>query len=271
MTSRGLVLPALAAYIVLLLWPLAGVFWTSITPDGFVGLSAYTRFLSDGWFLSVLRRTVVLSLITTALTLVLSFPIALYLSQTWRRGRTLVTFAIIAPMLVSAVARSYGWIIILGPAGILSRCLAALGLGSGHLLYTETGIVIASVHLLLPLMVLPIAGSLQQIDPSLIRAAQTLGAGVTRILFRVTLPMCIPGMTAGAVIVFCMCASSFVTPALIGGPTIPMMSFVIYQQAIQLIDWPFASAAAFILLAATASVTLAYLFWAGTRRAGARP
>ncbi len=259
----GLLLPALIAYGVLLLWPLVGVLWTSVTPNSHIGWSEYQRFLTDALFLSVLRRTVVLSLITTALTLVLSFPIALYLSQPWRRGRSAVTFAIIAPMLVSAVARSYGWIIILGPAGILSRCLAALGLGSGHLLYTETGIVIASVHLLLPLMILPIAGSLQQIDPSLLRAARILGAGTTRTLLKVTLPMCVPGMTAGAVIVFCMCASSFVTPALIGGPTIPMMSFVIWQQAVELIDWPFASAAAFILLAATASVTLAYLLWAG--------
>jgi putative spermidine/putrescine transport system permease protein len=259
-------MPALALYGALLIWPLLGVLWASLTPEGHLGLDEYRRFFADPLFVSVLRRTVRLSLATTAASLVLGFPLGLYLSQPWRRGRSLVTFAIIAPMLVSAVARSYGWIIILGPQGPLSRVLAVLGLRgtATQLLYTETGLVIASVHLLLPLMVLPIAGSLQQIDPSLGRAARILGAGTLRVFRKVTLPLCVPGMTAGSVIVFCMSASAFVTPALIGGPRIPVMSYVIYQQAIELIDWPFASAASFILLVATAALTLAYLLWAGS-------
>jgi putative spermidine/putrescine transport system permease protein len=262
----GLLLPALVLYGALLIWPLLGVLWASVTPEGHLAPGEYVRFFSDTLFVSILRRTVLLSLATTAASLVLGFPIGVYLSQPWRRARSVVTFAIIAPMLVSAVARSYGWIIILGPQGPLSQVLAALGLKgvSGQLLYTQTGLVIASVHLLLPLMVLPIAGSLQQIDPSLERAARILGAGTLRVFCKVTLPLCVPGMTAGSVIVFCMSASAFVTPALIGGPRIPVMSYAIYQQAIELIDWPFASAMSFILLVATASVTLAYLLWAGS-------
>ena len=271
----GLLLPALILYGALLLWPLVGVIASSLTAGAHFSLGEYRRFFADPLFVSVLRRTIVLSLETTIASLVLSFPVALYLSQPWRRGRSIVTFAVIAPMLVSAVARSYGWIIILGPQGLLSQVLAALHLpgASSHLLYTETGLVIASVHLLMPLMVLPIAGSLQQIDPSLVRAARILGAGTLRIYWRVILPLCLPGMTAGAVIVFCMSASVFVTPSLIGGPRIPMMSLVIYQQAVELIDWPFACAASVILLLSTASVTLAYLFWAGSgarRRGGAQ-
>ena len=255
----------MAAYAVLLLWPLIGVVRASVQSGGQPLFTEYARFFSSPLFRAVLWRTMSLSLLATAVTVVLSFPVAVYLAQPGRRGRTIVTFAIIAPMLVSAVARSYGWIIILGLEGLVSRIGVFLGLGdsSGHLLYTELGVIIALVHLQLPLMVLPIAGSLQQIDPALDRAASILGAGWLRIFLKVTLPLAAPGMTAGAVIVFCMSASSFVTPALIGGPTIPMMSFVIYQQAVQLIDWPFASAASVILLLATASVTLAYLFWAG--------
>lgn len=261
----SLLLPALILYGVLLLWPLVGVLSASLTAGGHITLAQYRRFFTDQLFISVLLRTITLSLETTIACLVLSFPIALYLSQPWRRGRSIITFAVIAPMLVSAVARSYGWIIILGPQGLLSRCLTALGLADPtfHLLYTEAGLVIASVHLLLPLMVLPIAGSLQQIDISLWRAARILGAGTVRTYARVILPLALPGMTAGAVIVFCMSASVFVTPALIGGPRIPVMSFVIYQQAVELSDWPFACAISMILLVATASVTLAYLLWAG--------
>lgn len=249
-TYRWLLLPAVAAYAALMVWPLLGVFRASLEP----GAEAYTRFFADPLFVSVLIRTIRLSLIVTVLTLVLAFPVALYLSQTEQRGRALVTFAIIAPMLVSAVARSYGWVMILGPDGPFK------------LLYTEAALVIASVHLQLPLMVLPIAGSLRQIDSSLVRASRILGAGPFRTLWKIIVPLAIPGMTAGSVIVFCMSASAFVTPALVGGPRIPVMSWVIYQQAIQLVDWPFASAASFVLLAATATVTVVYLASAGRSR-----
>lgn len=262
-SPMALLLPALALYGVMLLWPVLGVLRASLMTGKGLGLAEYTRFFTDPTYLTVLRRTVVLSLASTLVTLVLAFPIAVYLSQPYHRGRTIVIFAIIAPMLVSAVARSYGWIIILGPDGPLSHIAAMFGFRSWHLLYSETGIVVASAHLQLPLMVLPIAGSLQQIDPSLYRAARILGAGPVRTFLKVTLPLCLPGMTAGAVIVFCMSASAFVTPALIGGPTIPMMSWVIYQQAIQLIDWPFASAVSIVLLLTTGTTTALYLAWSG--------
>ena len=135
--------------------------------------------------------------------------------------------------------------------------------GPDHLLYTEPGLVIALTHVFLPFMTLAIAGSLQQIHPSIPRAARIHGASRARTFFRVILPLSMPGVTAGAAIVFCITASSFVTPALIGGTTIPMMSYVIYNSSILLLDWPAAAAAAIVLLVATIGITVSYTLWSG--------
>lgn len=260
--------PAAVLYFFVLFLPQLDILVTSLVDAaGSFSPGAYRKFFSDTFFLNILWRTLRLALISTVLAIVVAYPVAVYLSQPWRRWRTLVVFAIIAPILISAVARSYGWVIILGPNGLLTQAISALHLASDPrpVLYTEIGLVIALTHLHLPFMVLPITAALQQIDPSLHRAARILGANDVRTFLRVTLPLSVPGITAGATIVFCLNSSSFVTPALVGGPRIPMMSFLIYQQGLDVRDWQFASAVAIVLLVATGSVILAHLAWSGRR------
>jgi putative spermidine/putrescine transport system permease protein len=254
--------PALLFYVLLFVVPHLYVLWSSLTPAGNVSLGSYSDFVTNATNRAILWRTVRLSVWTTAASLIIGYPIAVYLSQPWRKGRTIVTFAVIAPMLVSAVARSYGWIIILGPNGLLTQFLRGLGWNEpGHLLYTEPGLVIALTHVFLPFMTLAIAGSLQQIHPSLARAARIHGAGRVRTFLKVILPLSMPGVTAGSVIVFCLTASSFVTPALVGGTTIQMMSYIVFNDAVLLLDWPAASTAAMILLVTTAGITTFYTVW----------
>lgn len=257
--------PALLFYFLFFIVPHLFVLWNSLTPpDRVVSVSAYVDFFQNPVNLKILWRTVRLSLWTTAATLVVGYPISVYLTQSWRRGRTIVTFAVIAPILISAVARSYGWIIILGTNGLLSRLTDFLHIpGPVRLLYTEPGLVIALTHVFLPFMTLAIAGSLQQIHPSIPRAARIHGASRARTFFRVILPLSMPGVTAGSAIVFCITASSFVTPALIGGTTIPMMSHVIYSNSVLLLDWPAAGAAAIVLLVTTIGITVSYTLWSG--------
>jgi putative spermidine/putrescine transport system permease protein len=180
-----------------------------------------------------------------------------------------VTFFVIAPMLVSAVVRSYGWIIILGPNGLLSQALQMVGFGptAGQFLYTETGVVIALTHVFLPFMVLSITGSLQQIDPALSRAARILGANEIKTFWRVILPLSLPGITAGSMIVFCLAASGFVTPALVGGARVPVMPYIVYKEGLLVLNWTLASAVAVILLLTTALVTATYMIWANRRTA----
>jgi len=265
-----LLAPALVYYFLVLFVPQFEVATASLmSADGHFPTGAnFRRFVTDSFFLSILWRTVRISLISTLLAIMVSYPVAVYLSQPWRRWRAAVAFAVITPIMISAVARSYGWVIILGPAGLLNQTIIGLHLGTDpqHLLYTETGLVIALTHLHLPFMVLPVTASLQQIDPSILRASRILGAGAMRTFFRVTLPLTLPGITAGATIVFCLTGSSFVTPALIGGARIPMMSFLIYQQGLDVRDWNFASAVAIILLLSTSTFVIAHLIWSSRRQ-----
>mgnify|MGYP001029728628 FL=1 len=255
-----LLVPAVLFYAVLFVWPLIISTWGSFTPTGKLSLQTYTQFFADEFYRSVLWRSLRISAITTLMTLIIGYPIAVYLSQSWRKGRSLVVFLVIAPMFVSAVVRSYGWIIILGPNGLLSSFTKAIGLPMGHLLYSEAGVIIALTHVFLPFMVIALAGSLQQIDPSLARAAQILGANRFQVFVRVILPLTLPGISAGSVIVFCLAASGFVTPALVGGAAVPVMPYLVYKEGLLVLNWPFASAVALILLAATALVTAIYTF-----------
>ena len=255
-----LLVPAILFYAVLFVWPLIISAWGSFTPTGNLSFQTYTQFFSDGFYRSVLWRSLRISAVTTLMTLIIGYPIAVYLSQDWRKGRSLVVFLVIAPMFVSAVVRSYGWIIILGPNGLLSSFTKMLGLPIGHLLYSEAGVIIALTHVFLPFMVIALVGSLQQIDPSLARAAQILGANGFSVFVRVILPLTLPGISAGSVIVFCLAASGFVTPALVGGAAVPVMPYLVYKEGLLVLNWPFASAVALILLVATALVTAIYTF-----------
>lgn len=259
--SAGLLLvPALLFYAALFVWPLVLSTWGSFAPAGQLSLETYAHFFGDEFYRSVLWRSMRISAITTLMTLIIGYPIAVYLSQNWRKGRSLVVFLVIAPMFVSAVVRSYGWIIILGPNGILSSLMNSIGIPMGHLLYSEAGVIIALTHVFLPFMVIALVGSLQQIDPSLARAAQILGANGVSVFLRVILPLTLPGISAGSVIVFCLAASGFVTPALVGGAAVPVMPYLVYKEGLLVLNWPFASAVALILLVATALVTAIYTF-----------
>ena len=264
-----LLAPAVIYYVLVFVWPLLGTLHASVAPHGAFSGSEYVKFFDSAFYRSVLLRSLRVSVAVTILTALLGYPVAVYLSQGWRRGRAIVTVIMLAPMMVSAVVRSYGWIMILGPNGVLIKVLHLLGLEHAPMfLYTETGIIIALTHVFLPFMILAITGSLQQINPSLQRAAHNLGANGVRTFLRITLPLSMPGVTAGSVIVFCLAASGFVTPALVGGATVPVMPYLVYEEGLLTLNWPFASAVAVILLLTTATVTALYSLWANQRRFG---
>jgi putative spermidine/putrescine transport system permease protein len=221
----------------------------------------YAKFLTDPFYLGILWRTLKLALLTTATTLLLGYPVAYHLTRCSGRKRAYLTLLIVAPLLVSVVVRSFGWLVILGPNGLVNSLLTGLGVVSDplRLLYTETAIVIGLTHVFLSFMVLSVAASLGRIDPALIRAAQNLGASERQAFVRVVLPLSLPGVAAGSLIVFTLAASAFITPALLGGPRVKVMSYLAYQQTLLLSDWPYGSAIAFILLALTGLCAFLYL------------
>jgi putative spermidine/putrescine transport system permease protein len=224
-------------------------------------LQNYVKFLSDPFYLGILWRTLKLALLTTLTTLLLGYPVAYHLTRCSGRTRAYLTLLIVAPLLVSVVVRSFGWLVILGPHGLVNSVLTGLGIVSDplRLLYTETAIVIGLTHVFLSFMVLSVAASLGRIDPALIRAAQNLGASERQAFVRVVLPLSLPGVAAGSLIVFTLAASAFITPALLGGPRVKVMSYLAYQQTLLLSDWPYGGAIAFILLALTGLCAFLYL------------
>ncbi|AWB20903.1 ABC transporter permease [Methylobacterium currus] len=228
--------------------------------DGHLGLSQYAAFLGDGFSLGVLLGTLWLGLKVTMACLVLGLPLALVATRAggWVRG--LVILAVLTPLLTSVVIRTFAWIVILGRQGVVNSVLSSLGLIETPLrmLYAEGGLVAALAQVQMPLMVLPLMTALSRIDPSLWDASEALGAGRWRTFVRVTLPLCLPGLIAGAVLTFAAAISGFITQSLIGGGQMLFMPGYIYQQAIALQNWPFAAAMSVIFLVAVLAVVLAF-------------
>ena len=210
----------------------------------------YVQFLSDPFYRDVLWRTLALGTWTTAGCLILGFPLALLLSRLRGMRRSVLYFVLLLPLLTSAVVRTFGWMILLGNNGFINKSLIALGVVDDpiRMMYSMTGIVIALVEVLLPFMVLALDAALLNIDPHLYEAAQNLGARRARVFARITLPLVLPGIVSGSVLVFTLAVSAFVTPSLIGGPRIKLMSTLIYQQSMGLLNWPFGGAIAFVML-----------------------
>jgi putative spermidine/putrescine transport system permease protein len=230
-------------------------------------LANYVRLASVDLYRTVVLTTLRVSLWTTFIAMLLAYPLALVMV----RGHALIgralTVIVIAPMLINVVVRTYAWRVILanGDNGVLNWTLAHFGLGPVQLLYTEWAIIIGSVHVFLPMMVLPLSAALGKINPAVEEAARTLGASSWAVFRRVTLPLSVPGLAVGATLVFSLTASSFVTPALLGGNFAKMLGTLVEEQILTVFDWPFGAAIATLLTALVMIVNLASV-WLIERR-----
>jgi putative spermidine/putrescine transport system permease protein len=219
----------------------------------------YAAFLFDSYDRAVVGRTLGIALGTTLLTLVLGYPLARAIARGSALTRWILSGAVFFPLLTSSVVRSFGWLVLLADNGLLNDMLGFLGLPHVKLIFNSAGVIVALAQVLLPFMVLSLANALANIDPAIEEAAATLGSPPWRRFARVTLPMLTPGILAGSLLVFAIAISSFVTPALIGGPTAEVMATLIYTSATQVGNIGLASAASLILLVITmALVTLYY-------------
>jgi putative spermidine/putrescine transport system permease protein len=232
---------------------------TMIVGDRFT-LFNYARFLFDRFYLGVLLTTLRISILVSLICLLTGYPVAMYLKYAPPRERGILMLLIVSPLIVSLVIRSFGWVIILGPRGVVNSVLMALGIiGSPlTLLYTETAVIVGLAHVFYPFMVLSIYSALQNIDPAVDRAARNLGADPFRTFWWVTFPLSIPGVVAGSLIVFALSVSSFVTPTLLGGPWVKMVAYLAWEQNMSVLDWPFAAAISVILLIVTCGIMFTY-------------
>jgi putative spermidine/putrescine transport system permease protein len=234
------------------------------SPEGNVGLPPtlehYRHFLGTSLYTHVLWTTLRISLCTTAIAVLLAYPVALVMVRAGALVTRTITMIVIAPLVISVVVRTYGWQVILGagPNGVLNWLLLSTGLVRTpvRLLYSETAVVIGSLHVFFPMMVLPLASALGKIDPHLEDAAKTLGATAWRTFRRITLPLSLPGLAVGCTLVFSLTAGSFVTPAILGGNSAQMLGMLVDQQILVVYDWPFGAAVASVLVAVVLSINL---------------
>jgi putative spermidine/putrescine transport system permease protein len=212
--------------------------------------AAWLKFLADPFYWGVLGTTLRLAGVVTAFSLLLGYPTAYAISKIQRPGWALAAYLILfAPILVSVVVRTYGWLLILSNTGAINVVLRALGVIREPLalIFNETGIIIAMVHILLPFMVFPILSVVGQLTPDLKDAAGDLGATRWQTFRRVTLPLTMPGIVSGAQIVFTLTISAFVTPFLMGGGKVQILSGLIYRD-MEAVNLGFAAVVSLVML-----------------------
>jgi putative spermidine/putrescine transport system permease protein len=262
----GMSAPALLLFAVMLAVPLIlttilsfNVYNADSGPvAGTFTIEHYVHIVTDSYYYEIFWRTLWISALVTLICIAIGAPEAYILSKMRAPWRSIFLLIILAPLLISVVVRAFGWSMLLGPEGLINTVFKAVGIGSVKLLYNETAIVIALVHVMLPFMVIPVWTSLQKLDPSVESASLSLGASHATTLRRVVFPQVLPGILSGSLIVFGLAASSFAIPGLLGGRRVKMVATLIYDEYLHELNWPLGAAIAFVLLAANLVIMLGW-------------
>lgn len=256
-----LLLPVLLFLVTFFVGPLAVNFKESINFGGSSSsLGQFNRILTDIYYLKVLGQTILLGLAVTFICLLTGYPLAYAIARSTGVYRVGLTFAVVAPLLINVVVRSYGWMVMLGGRGVINGTLRLLGMSAVEFMYSWTAILIAMVHVLLPFMALAIASKLETVDRDFEDAARVLGASDCQVFIYVTLPLSIEGIVTGSILTFTLTIGSFVTVMLLGDTGTMVLPLLIYQQLTVASDWSFAAALGIVLLIFVVSV-----LWLQTR------
>ncbi|OXI15361.1 ABC transporter permease [Burkholderia sp. AU15512] len=210
--------------------------------------------LADPYFTKSLWLTLRLAFQSMVCAVLLAIPVALAMARTESRlARRLLLAGVLLPLLVNLLLQGYGWLVMLGPAGLLNRALLAGGVIGRplQLLYREHGVLLGLIQTAFPLAVLPLSSALRAVSRAYDEAAATLGASRWQTLRHVTLPLAMPGLVSGALLVFAYNASAFAVPLLLGGRRVPMLAVLVHDQVAPLLNWPAASASGVVLMGAT--------------------
>jgi len=266
LTAAGLVGPATIYVAIGLLLPLAILFRYSLNqfvPGKFMvdalTIENYVKFFTDLYYTAVLTRTVRIAFITTAICLLMGFPLAYVLARTRTRYKNILIMLVVLPLFVGNAVRAAGWMVAFGNKGVINASLMGAGMISTPLeiMFTETAVIIGITAVNLPFMVLTLQSVIEGIDRSVEEAAFNLGATPMQMAYRVLLPLAMPGVLAGTILTFILAMNAYATPVLLGGPRFQMMGPLVYGQFVQQNNWPFGGAIAFILMTATLLLTLA--------------
>lgn len=259
-----LILPAGLLVLALLAAPMAILFRISLNRFSPTELMVealtpanYIQAFSDPYYQGVLTTTLLMAFGCTLIALVLGFPAAYSLARMQSRWKSLVTILTLFPLFVGNVIRSAGWLALFGTDGAINASLKGLGLisSSFQMMYTTGAVVIGIVAVVLPYMILTLSAVIESIPRQTEEAAANLGAAPVTVFRRVVLPLAMPGVAAGSVLVFILCMNAYATPVLLGGPQFKMMAPAVYDQFVKSNNWPFGAALAFLLLIVTLTLT----------------
>lgn len=228
--------------------------------EGFT-LAHYATALGDPFIWRILGRTLLMGAIVTVVTLLLGYPVAYHLANSRSRWTSLLYIFVLSPLLVGLVVRTFAWMIILSSNGVANKALMAMGLVDFplQLMNNSLGVTIALTHVFLPFVILPLLGNLQAISPDLAMASRSLGNSRMRTFLKVTLPLSLPGIQAGSILVFVLSISAYVTPAMLGGTGGRTMSVLVVQYLVDNFRWPAGAALAIIMAIVALIVVGLYL------------
>lgn len=253
-----LILPAFLGVLLFVFYPLLQIAIPTFNSGSANIFSLYEKFLSENYNLQVIGGTILIAVITTIITLVLSFPVALWIARQKKLLKSLLSLLILFPMLTNAVVRNFAWIIILGKDGVINEILLSLHIISSplNILYTNTSIIIGSIYLFLPIMIMSLIGSVSELNLEAEEAAAVLGARPLINLIKIIIPQLTTGILTGCILVFAGTMTAYTTPQILGGNRHLVMSTLIYQQAMTLGNWTNASVIAIILIVISALTML---------------
>ncbi len=255
-----LLLPLLILFIGWYIAPLLSTFVNSFHPFRLNGirysewtLSNYTELLTDGYYRGIILRTFLIAVAVALASVIAVYPVAIFIERQVLTVQTYLILIYLTPWLVNVTVKAFGWTLLLGPGGIINHSLLSLGLIAHplKLMFNELGIFIGLFHAQFVFVLLPVWAALRGIDSNIIYAASNLGAGPLTILWRVTIPLTLPALTAGLIISMTMSLSAFATPALLGGGRARVLSYLSYHINLVQLNWPLGAAAGVFLLALT--------------------
>ena len=251
-----LLFPGIVLLCFFLVLPLLSSLIPTVFPESSFSLQLYIDFFKDSYFMAVLGRTLSISLIVTIFCVVLGLPAAYVISGVSKKWRGILIALTLFPLLTNSVIRSFAWITILGKNGVINNLLMMFGVINEpmSLLYTDFSIIIGSVYLFLPTMIMTLVGVLENIDDDLLEAAATLGLSPLKGFFKIILPLSLPGMIVGSILVFTGTLTAYTTPQLLGGNKKMMLATLLYQRATTLGDWTSASVIALVMIVITFAV-----------------
>ncbi|WOH52484.1 ABC transporter permease subunit [Bradyrhizobium sp. sBnM-33] len=269
----GLTVPAIAILLVIFGVPTVQLFLTSVNAPSFSVVN-YQAFFEQQGNVVVLFQTIKMSVVATAICVIVGYPTAYLIMIASKPVRTALIVLVFIPWLTSGLVRTYAWTVILGDRGLINNVLLELGLISSplSLLYNRLAVYIGMVHIMLPVMILPLLSVMQGIDKSLVAAARSMGARPSAAFWRVFFPLSLPGVRSGALLVFVVCLGFYITPQALGGLRDALLSNFIAAQVASSVDFAPIAAAAFILLAiAVVMLSMFGLDFSGTQGHAGQP